>query len=603
MLPQHSLPLETGDTNICPLEPSNYLSLSTPDHSTSCDLNHSVSLSASSGHNTGRRPRRNKTNHSRVTLASKPGDGGILGNLHGSQRRLLHARKTPSEKFVEQCSIATIVLCPRVIKTFKLSFRSMLEGMNAAVLLSPYVTQGGANRASFKCQCVALIKTHKPTVLVLLETKMVDHKNLAEIFKFDSHLEFSVDGKRGGIVVMWKEDLVKLHNFFISPQEVHTTIKERLDRCMANTSWIKCFPEVIITHLPRTKFDHCPLLLTLTPNNQGSNPKPFRFEPMWCNHHTFQDLVHENFSPDISLFQAINSFQRNATLWNHTVFGNLFKKLRTISARLDGLQKSNHYHSSTFLHKLENDPLYEYEALLKCEEDFWKIKSKISWLIDGDANTAFFHASTLQRRRKNKITELVDDVGQVVRGEEPLTNLIMHHFTKLFTTSQNQSANIHLSPIHANNVIQAEAYQILDTPLRDSEIHLAVKGFKPLKAPGPNGLHPLFYQKFWNEVGPKVISFYRNIFSTSEIPNTHNTTLLCLIPKCRNASNLRNYRPIGLCNTSYKIITNIIVNKIKPILQDIISPSQASFLLNRRAADQAIIIQEYITHFAKMKGK
>lgn len=54
---------------------------------------------------------------------------------------------------------------------------------------------------------------------------MVDHKNLAEIFKFDLYLEFSADGKRGGIVVMWKEDLVKLHNFLIFSQEVHTTIK------------------------------------------------------------------------------------------------------------------------------------------------------------------------------------------------------------------------------------------------------------------------------------------------------------------------------------------------------------------------------------------
>ncbi|KAF3647070.1 hypothetical protein FXO38_18832 [Capsicum annuum] len=67
MLTQYSLPIRTGDTNVCPLEPSNSLRLSPVDHTNSFDLNHSVSPTVSSGHSTGRRLRRNKTNHSRGT--------------------------------------------------------------------------------------------------------------------------------------------------------------------------------------------------------------------------------------------------------------------------------------------------------------------------------------------------------------------------------------------------------------------------------------------------------------------------------------------------------------------------------------------------------
>lgn len=82
-----------------------------------------------------------------------------------------------------------------------------------------------------------------------------------------------------------------------------------------------------------------------------------------------------------------------------------------------------------------------------------------------------------------------------------------------------------------------------------------------------------------------------------------NETLLCLIPKCPQASMLKNFRPIGLCNIVYKTVTKIIVNRIKPLLPDIIGPSQVSFLSNRRASDNAIIVQEYITHFGKKRGK
>lgn len=82
-----------------------------------------------------------------------------------------------------------------------------------------------------------------------------------------------------------------------------------------------------------------------------------------------------------------------------------------------------------------------------------------------------------------------------------------------------------------------------------------------------------------------------------------NRTLLCLIPKCPNAVYIKSYRPIGLCNTLYRLITKITVFRITPFLSKIIGPSQASFLANRKASDHAIIIQEFITHFKKIKGK
>lgn len=57
-----------------------------------------------------------------------------------------------------------------------------------------------------------------------------------------------------------------------------------------------------------------------------------------------------------------------------------------------------------------------------------------------------------------------------------------------------------------------------------------------------------------------------------------------------------------LCNTIYKVITKIIVNCIKPFLDSLIGPFQSSFLKGRRASDNAIIIQEIIHPYNKLKG-
>lgn len=80
-------------------------------------------------------------------------------------------------------------------------------------------------------------------------------------------------------------------------------------------------------------------------------------------------------------------------------------------------------------------------------------------------------------------------------------------------------------------------------------------------------------------------------------------TLIYLTPKSLGSNNLRKFRPIGLCKTLYKLVTKIIVNRIKPILPHLINLIQASFMANRRASNNAIIVQEFISHFRKMKGK
>lgn len=132
---------------------------------------------------------------------------------------------------------------------------------------------------------------------------------------------------------------------------------------------------------------------------------------------------------------------------------------------------------------------------------------------------------------------------------------------------------------------------------------VALKLFKLLKTPGPDGLHLLFCKKLWNLVGTKTMDFCIEVFSNFSMPSNSNANLIYLILKCKNIVTLNNLRPIGLCNTTYKFVAKIIVNRINPYLSSIIRSSQDSFLANRRSLDHAILIQEYITYFSKIRVK
>ena len=78
--------------------------------------------------------------------------------------------------------------------------------------------------------------------------------------------------------------------------------------------------------------------------------------------------------------------------------------------------------------------------------------------------------------------------------------------------------------------------------------------------------------------------------------------MISLIPKQSGPETVSQYKPISLCNTVYKIVTKILVQRLKPLLPSLISPMQATFLAGRKGTDNVIIAQELIYSLKKRKG-
>ena len=93
----------------------------------------------------------------------------------------------------------------------------------------------------------------------------------------------------------------------------------------------------------------------------------------------------------------------------------------------------------------------------------------------------------------------------------------------------------------------------------------------PLKAPGPNGMPPLFFQHFWSTMGDVVTKTVINFLNSGISPPNFNGTRIVLIPKC-NPKRITDYRPISLCNAIYKLASKSITNQLKKFLPAMISP-------------------------------
>ena len=137
----------------------------------------------------------------------------------------------------------------------------------------------------------------------------------------------------------------------------------------------------------------------------------------------------------------------------------------------------------------------------------------------------------------------------------------------------------------------------------EEEIKASLWSLKAYKALGPDGLHADFFQRFWLVVGNSVMEEVKRVFTERKVPSYLNKTHIALIPKIQGLETLGNYRPISLCNIVYKIIMKIIVNRLRPYLDKLISLHQVAFVPGRKGINNAIIAQEVIHSISKKRRR
>ncbi|KAL6228112.1 hypothetical protein ACLB2K_002066 [Fragaria x ananassa] len=378
-------------------------------------------------------------------------------------------------------------------------------------------------------------------------------------------------------------------------------VKERLDRFVTNPSWRHRFPKSRVIHLNPNESDHLLILLEIRKSGRKKKKKKrrWRFEEYWLRESECQTVVEAGWEsitdtdPFLRVSKKIMNTRESLILWSKEKFGSLKKDIKAVRSKLAWFY--DHSPSSP-----PNPARAHLEAqlqeLLQKEHVFWKQRSRVLWLSEGDMNTHFFHQSATNRKKKNLIRGLRDVDGIWRSEDDEIERIVLDYYTNLFRSSSpsNMLEVIHNVP----SFVTTEMNEGLVAEISEEEVWNALSQMKPMKAPGPDGFAPCFYQRFWSIIGRDVVQVVRAFLESEERLREINYTHVTLIPKVKTPDTMNQLRPISLCNVLYKIGSKVLANRMKPMLESIIPESQSAFVPGRHISDNSIIAFK-VSHYLK----
>lgn len=135
------------------------------------------------------------------------------------------------------------------------------------------------------------------------------------------------------------------------------------------------------------------------------------------------------------------------------------------------------------------------------------------------------------------------------------------------------------------------------------EVKSAVFGMKNTSAPGPNGFGASFFKNSWSFLSNDFMALFKDFHNGRLDIRRLNYGVITLVPKLKEATNIKQYRPICLLNVDYKEITKVLTNRISPLAQKLIGENQTSFVKGRNILEGVLVLHEVIHELKQSKRK
>ena len=231
------------------------------------------------------------------------------------------------------------------------------------------------------------------------------------------------------------------------------------------------------------------------------------------------------------------------------------------------------------------------------------IRSRAKYYEQGEKNTNYFLGLEKKNQSQKCMCSLINDEGNLIENRNEILKEQAKFYTKLYTsknsfdTSSDQEKKTFFNDTHQINRLDEDEKQSCEGEITIEECEKVIKTMKNNKSPGVDGLPCEFYKVFWLDMKDIFVRSINTNYQNGKMSNSQRQSVIALIPKKdKDIRYLKNWRPISLLNTDYKIAAKVIAQRISRHLPKIISVEQTGFIKNRYIGENIRTIIDIIDY-------
>ena len=199
----------------------------------------------------------------------------------------------------------------------------------------------------------------------------------------------------------------------------------------------------------------------------------------------------------------------------------------------------------------------------------------------------------IMQKAKNKATldqvlnydNIINNVPQKFESKEEWAKYIINFYKEIYEQpspkrmdlKQFLGKELHDSERLKSFMLNDEEINHMKGDITLDELEKAAKRVKTTGAGGPDGLSYGFFKMFFDYIGLPILNCFNTMMQAGKLLEPFNRVKILLIPKKKDASSIKNFRPISLCFCSYKIFSTAITDRLRKVIEKNISQDQKGY--------------------------
>ncbi|KAJ3582854.1 hypothetical protein NHX12_024244 [Muraenolepis orangiensis] len=134
--------------------------------------------------------------------------------------------------------------------------------------------------------------------------------------------------------------------------------------------------------------------------------------------------------------------------------------------------------------------------------------------------------------------------------------------------------------------VSPEENSQLEAVLTLQELFTAMGSLQNGRAPGMDGFPVDFYKSFWSEIGQDLLEVLNDSLQTGRLPLSCRRAVITLLPKKVDLQQIKNWRPVSLLYTDYKILSKALALRLREVMASVVHPDQTYCVPGRLISDK-----------------